>query len=409
MMITLRTKRILVIVSFLISVLAIGTVLYFLFFRPLVEPLFVEEQEEIPVVTLPSSGTGTPTTITPTETTTSGLVEAEPIARGGLTETTVLTTSAVSYASLDQTKKGINFYNPEDGKFYTIDEDGNVVLLSSHQFPEAESVDWNMESDKAVIEFPDGTNIVYDFTTEQQVTLPSHWEDFQFSPVTDEIAAKSMGIDPDNRWLVITNANGTNVEAIEALGENGEKVDINWSPNDQVIAFADTSQQLTGSFDRQIILPVGKEGENFKGLTVEGFGFASLWSPNGKQLLYSVSGEYSNYEPLLWIVDATSSNMGENRRSLGLRTWIDKCTFASSTEIYCSVPQSLSANVGLQRELAKNIPDNLYKINLSTGQTSLIAIPATNTVINNPMVSADSSLLYYNNGLTGQLEFIRLR
>ena len=45
-MITLRTKRILVIVSFLISVLAIGTVLYFLFFRPLVEPLFVEEQEE---------------------------------------------------------------------------------------------------------------------------------------------------------------------------------------------------------------------------------------------------------------------------------------------------------------------------------------------------------------------------
>jgi Tol biopolymer transport system component len=320
---------------------------------------------------------------------------------------TTLTTSAVEATS--KSGNNINFYNPEDGKFYTIDAEGNIVLLSDKRFADVETVEWNGTSDKAVLEFPDGTNIVYDFSAERQVTLPSHWEDFEFSPVADELLAKSVAVDPNNRWLVVSSSDGSNVQAVAALGENGDKVDVNWSPNDQVIGFADTAEQISGGVDRKMILPLGKDDQNYKGLVVEGLGFLSLWSPSGSQLMYSVAGDYSDNKPLLWIVDATPGTMGENRRSLGLNTWADKCTFSDNLTAYCAVPASLPANSGLSRGLYSSNPDHLYKVDLSTGRSARIAIPETSTTMEDLSVSADGSLLYFTNRSTGRLQLIQLK
>ena len=176
-----------------------------------------------------------------------------------------------------------------------------------------------------------------------------------------------------------------------------------------MIAFADTASNSTGSFDRKVILPVGMNDENLPGLTVEGMGFDSLWSPSGKQLLYSVSGDYSDYKPLLWIVDATATTMGENRRSLGVNTWVDKCTFSSTTTIYCAVPAALPPNAGIQRSAYDSIPDSLYKIDLNSGRTSLVAVPDSSIPMQNLTISSDESVLYFTNGTTGNLEMIRLK
>ena len=158
-----------------------------------------------------------------------------------------------------------------------------------------------------------------------------------------------------------------------------------------------------------MIVPIGKNDENFKGLIVEGLGFKSKWAPSGKQLLYSVSGSYSDYKPLLWVVDATSSSMGEHRRSLGINTWVDKCTFTGSSIAYCAVPNSLSINSGMQPSLAANTPDSLFRIDLTTGRSTLVAIPEQETTMKNLSVTSDESLLYYTNKKTGFLETIKLK
>lgn len=406
---TERTKKLLLVGGFIVSVFVIAYLLYALFFQP-TPPEPTVEEAEVPTGQLPGSieaelrareeaeaqlGIGR-------------LEEADEIARGGLTQTTELTTGAVYNSVLGGDGQTMNYYNASDGRFYTIDEDGNVVALSDTQFPDAESVDWNKDSNKALIEFPDGSNIVYNFDSEKQVTLPSHWEDFDFSPVKDELIAKSIALDPNNRWLVITSDDGSKTTSIQALGENEDKVDVNWSPNDQVVAFAKTSNAIQGGLDRNVIYPVGKNKENFKGLVVEGLGFDSLWSTNGRQLLYSVTGDYSQNKPLLWIVDATSSTMGDNRRSLGLNTWVDKCTWSSSSVVYCAVPLELPPNAGLARSVYDNEPDALYKLDLSAGTSTLIAIPAEETAINNLQISDDESLLYFTN-TSGQLELMRLK
>jgi hypothetical protein len=375
-----------------------------MFFRAAPAPTVEEEEEALPPGALPTAGIGAPTA--PTEGAPGALPEADQVARGGVTQTTVLTTTSVTGVTRSSDGDGMNFYDDESGQFFTITADGSVEALSEEEFPDVESVSWSDGGDMAVLEFPDGSNIVYNFDTETQVTLPSHWEDFAFTD-SDDIVAKSIGIDPGNRALVISNPDGSQVQAIQALGENADKVQVNPSPTEQIVAFSDTGAVQAG-FGRKMIIPIGQEHENFKGLIVEGFGFQSLWSPRGDTLLYSVYGETSDYKPQLWVVDGSTNTIGDDRRSIGIFTWVDKCTFTDNTTVYCAVPRSLQANAGLQRVLVATEPDDLYRIDLGSGRASLVARPEDDAPMQNLFVTTDGSTLYYTHGLTGRLQSIRL-
>lgn len=407
---TERTKKLLLVGGFILSVFIFAFVLYRLFFTaPQQEATVGTGAADLtPTGELPESVLQQLQEIEDALDEGASLTEADEVASGGLTQTTVLTTTAIYNPNTSTNGNGVSFYNESDGRFYTIDEDGNLVALSDQQFPNAENVEWNKDADMVVVEFPDGSNIVYDFETETQVTLPSHWEDFDFSPVQDEIIAKSDALDPSARALVITSADGSQTEAIAALGENGDKVDINWSPNDQVVAFANTSAAISAGLDRNMIFPIGKNQENYKGLIVEGLNFLSNWSPDGRLLLYSVVGDYSQNKPLLWTVQATSATMGDNRSSIGLNTWADKCTWSSNTVIYCAVPLEMPDNAGLGRELYRTLPDGIYRVDLSSGRSTLIGIPEESTSVNNISVTNDESELFFTNDF-GQLEVMQLK
>ncbi|MEK7615118.1 MAG: hypothetical protein AAB431_01895 [Patescibacteria group bacterium] len=409
-----RTKRILLIVGFILSVVVIAFLLYVAFFRadsPIIpNPQTGGTNSQGTNTGLPASGDGTirggEDDLTGDL---SGLPQADEVAKGGLTQTSELTTGPVYNPTLSGDGASVNFYDKNDGKFYRINADGTLAALSDKKFPGVDKATWNKDAEKAVLEYPDGSNVVYDFGAEAQVTLPKHWEGFDFSPVADELAAKSVGLDPNNRSIVVTNADGSNVKSIQPLGTKQDKVQVNWSPNDQVVAFSDTAQDVEGGIDQKIIYPIGKNQENFKGLAIEGLNFASKWSPDGKQLLYSASGSYSNYRPLLWVVDGTSSSMGKNRRSLSLNTWVEKCTFASTSVAYCAVPQNLPENAGLQPSLFSNLPDSVYKLDITTGISTLVGIPAGGKMMSNLFVTKDGSLLYYTDNTTGRLETMKLK
>ena len=406
-----RWRRILIIAGFIATVAAIGIGMFFLFFRTDKEPAPGAPTTEVPTGLEPGalrpSGEAPIRTEEPTRA--RELKPADRVARGGKTQTTTLTEEPAVNLAIAANGKNLNYYNKDDGKFYTIDPEGNVKELSNKKFPSVQSVAWNKEADKAILQFPDGSNVIYNFLTSSQITLPKHWDDFQFSPVKEEFTAKSLGIDPDNRWLLTANADGSGARAIQELGRNANKVTVSWSPNDQVVAFSDTADYVGGGIDRKMILPIGKNKENFRGLVVEGFSFLPAWSPSGKQLVYSTHGDYSTLKPLLWTVDATPSTMGQNRRSLGLNTWADKCAFASGKTMYCAVPVNLPANSGFQRVLFENYPDQLYKVDMTSGAVSLVAVPEDDTTMENLHVGGDESLLYYTNKRTGALESINLK
>ncbi|MBN2854560.1 hypothetical protein JXK06_03470, partial [Patescibacteria group bacterium] len=249
------------------------------------------------------------------------------------------------------------------------------------------------------LEYPDGRKILYNFETEKQASLPSHWQDFSFSPDSGQLVSKSIGLDPDNSWLVISNDDGSKAEAIEKIGTNANIVYPAWSPAQQIVGL------YTGGvdFNRQEIFFIGQNDENFKSTIIEGRGLEFQWSSDGDRLLYSVWNTEDNLNPRLWLVSASVDSIGQARKSLDLMTWSHKCTFATNSEVYCAVPESLPEGAGLFPELADQTKDILYKIDLNTGAKKLLAIPDGAYNVSEIMVPENQDVLYFTDKKTNEL------
>ncbi len=399
-------KRLLLIALFIIATAAIAYGLYYVFLKkPAAPPVVKKPPVTAPAGELPTAGIGAPPPALPP--TAAALPKAAPTAQGGLTQTTALTPGAALFATVSADGKNANYYDPSSGKFFRVTSNGQAAQLSAQTFADAQKVTWSTQNDKAIIEYPDNSKILYNFTTQKQATLPKHWENFSFSSQGDKIAAKSIGVSVENRWLVIANPDGSEAKTVEALGNNADKVQVNWSPAGGVIAFAATGDAL--GFARKEIIPLGPNNENYKPLVVEGMSFEPKWSPSGGQLIYSTFNADSNYAPTLWFTEAQGDNMGANRHKLNINTWADKCAFADNDTVYCAVPNTLEKGVGFAPALAKSTPDTLYKIDLKTNLKNMVAVPEGNLSITNLVISADKSILYFTDNSTGQLNQMKLK
>ncbi|MBU0540079.1 hypothetical protein KKF59_04130 [Patescibacteria group bacterium] len=402
-----KTKKILFAIFFVIFSLAIGFGLYYLFYKPLVAPAPVAVPEaglpgalpsaplageRIPAEEMPP-GALLPSALAPTVPT-APAVPAKP--------TVYLLNDTVSRELVPASDgQGARFYSPEDGRFYRVNPDGSITALSDKQFLNVDNISWAKKSDEAILEFPDGSNVLYDFTTSRQTTLPKHWQDFAFSPDDSSIVAKSIGLDPDNRFLIVSDPNGNEAKAIEPLGQNAALAISNWSPNNQVIAFAKTGKPQSEGAEE--IYLIGENRENFKSLIVPGRGFEPNWSPTGQQILYSVYHERDDLKPSLWVSGGVGDHIGEDRRGLNLKTWADKCVWQNESELYCGVPQSLDAGAGLAPDQFSDGPDDLYHVDLRTGVSIKISTPEQSHPIKNPVLSADQSQLMFVDARTGRV------
>jgi len=409
------TKRILLIIGLLLITVLLGLGLYY-FFR-----------KALPGVVAPRSGVQVATTV-PAEFVPSGMRVVTTTGPGGEIITTTLPIAgtiptvgpsyyqaeavsklvdqSVSYPSINNKNGEMRFYNESDGKYYHVKSDGSMEKLSDKVFYNVSQTTWANNSDKAVLEFPDQSKIIYNFEKDKQYTLPKHWEEFSFSPDDDKIAAKSIGYSPENRWLVTVNDDGTGTNLIEPMGDNADKVTIDWSPNRQVVAFSKTSDNTLGTYRKEILL-VGLNGENFKAITVEGLGFDSKWSSTGQKLLYNVYSPNSDYKPELWIVNSAGDSIGSGRQLLKINTWAEKCAFADDNTVYCAEPRSLPQGAGISPAIAQGTPDDLYKIDLKTGLKTPINLGADYSVKNIYYDQAGNKIIFSDYNQTGLFEVKR--
>jgi hypothetical protein len=326
------------------------------------------------------------------------------LANGGLTSTKVIVSSSSLSPSLSS-NGDVQYYNREDGYFYRVTSSGDIEKMSDRVFYAVDKVTWAPNNNKAILEYPDGSKLLYDFETKKQISYPKHWEEFSFSPQSDQVIAKSIALDPDNRFLTVAGTDGSAAKNIEEIGLNADKVITGWSPNNQIVATYTKSLD----FDRQEVFFVGLNGENFKSTIVEGRGLTYEWSKTGDRLLYSAYNTRSDLKPKLWIVDAQGDTINQNRRSLEINTWADKCTFASNTEIYCAVPTSLEPGSGIFREIANQANDEIYKIDLETGNSQLVAIPDGNYNVKEIMVDDGQNNLTFSDQNSGAIYQIKLK
>lgn len=416
----LNWKRIALLIAFIAAVLVFGYLLYYLFLKPAIPtaPLAVNVNAGPGVlpqagvnVNIPTAANvngalpgqppppGPPAELPPVS------AGAAPIANGGLTKTTALTATRATQPTLAPDGTNVIYYNQATGKFYKISPDGRTAPVSEEVFYQVQDVSWSPDKNKAVLEYPDGANIVYDFNQNKQITLPGHWKDFSFSPDSNQIVFKSMGDGSESRWLAAVNADGTKAVKIEPLGDKDATVYPSWSPNGQIVAMYREAKD----FDRQNLYFVGLNNENFKSTIIEGQNFQGQWSTKGDRLLYNVSNSASGFKPTLWIVEAQGENIGQNRKDLKLETWSNKCSFANNDAVYCAVPKTLAEGAGIFSAEMDNSPCDLYKIDLKSGFKSKIAIPEGSHNISRVIVSQNEDYLYFTSQTDGRLYKINLR
>jgi hypothetical protein len=329
-------------------------------------------------------------------------------AKGGVTRVSTLIDNAVKGLMLAGNGVDAMYYNTADKRFYRISPNGKPSMLIDKRFYDIDNVAFSRSKDKAVIEYPDGANVAYNFTTGAQITLPQHWEEFTFSKRTESLAFKSLGINPENNFLAIGNADGSGSKIIEELGENEQKVKIDWSPDDVVVALYTDPLSDQTSGEQQEVVFLGKNEENFKSMLVEGYNFENKWSKTGDRLMYSVHSSRSDFKPEIWIANSQGNAIGSGRRNLRLETWAHKCDFENNGVVYCGVPDSIAEGVGFYPELNNHIPDKIYRIDLKTGAKTLVAIPDGNYTVQQMNVSEDGKYLYFMDVNTGKLHKINL-
>lgn len=404
-------KRILLIIGFVASVVLVVLLIWYLFFRPL-PPSPVEEIPEQPVTILPVpgeleiSGGGT---LAPTPTTSeTQLPKTATEAQGGPVQTPELESNRNINPQLSPDGKSIVTFDAYDSKFYRVTPDGKTEALSDQTFAGATDVTWSPKSDKAIVEFLDDTKIVYDFNRKQQVaTLPKHWESFTFSPDGENISFKSIAPDPENSWFATANADGSGGELIEPMGRKFNQFTPLWSPSDQIVGLFEEGLDA----NRKKLYFIGKNGENFKSVTVEGRDVRAQWSPQGTQLLYSAYSSKSGFRPEVWIVDGLGDTIGNNRRQLNIQTWADKCGFADNTTLYCAIPKNIPEGGGLLPVIAedKSGGEVIYKIDLTTGEKRKIAEPRADLIAQHIQITSDQQMLTFTDKYSGKLYRVQLR
>ncbi|MDO8668702.1 MAG: hypothetical protein Q7K65_00205 [Candidatus Buchananbacteria bacterium] len=411
-------KKIGIIALFIGAVVLFGFFIYYFFFRPLFLPTAPGDENinqvngQLPAtvningrIYIVDSNTGLPILNANADDITNIPTSEQPsaTAQGGLTQVSQLTNSP-SLFSATYNNGQVIYYNPKDGKFYVISADGTIKEFNSQVFHNVSQVTWSQNRNKAVLEYPDGSNIIYDFTTGKQLTLPQHWYDFNFSPTDQQIAFKSDALDPENRFLAVSQLDGSQPIILENISDQGDRFTVNWSPNKQMVATYSQGKDL----DKSEIYFVGLDNENFKYMLVEGRDFRGQWSPTGDKMVYSVYSSSNNFKPQLWISDANPDSIGNNRRSLGLETWSDKCTFSGNNKVYCAVPTILPSGAGLNDKIANSIADQIYEINLETGAKTLIASPNGDHTIYNMIVNENLKYLIFTDKNNNRIYKINL-
>ncbi len=397
MMTDLQKKKILFISLFLVFVIIIGYILYAVFFKDDAppSPYPIDSQEQVDGQFPDIGSTGLPSADISTGRVSEEELALLPSVRERGVQDKALITRRIEAAVKDPspTKSGAtNFYNTSDGKFYSADGSGTVRELSDKVFFNVEKVTWSPKTTESIIEYPDGSNIYYNFETKRQVTLPKHWDDFNFAPQGDRIAAKSIALAPENRWLITSNPDGSGIKLVEAMGQNEKRVIVDWSPNNQVVALSRTGAPL--GTDRQEIILIGHNKENFKSLVVEGRGLETQWSPSGKKLLHSVYNARNQFKPELWVVNASGGSIGDNRKLLNVNTWASKCAMADDRFVYCGVPESLDVGAGFAPSLADSTPDRIIRIDTSTGVKTDLELDDFH-VVEQMFVSDDGSKIMF--------------
>ncbi|HNZ86077.1 MAG TPA: hypothetical protein PLD95_00755 [bacterium] len=408
-----NTKKIILILLFLAVSIGMAFLIYFTFFARKQEPISSPIDTTPSDVGFPDVGIGGPQII---DTGGETIITTKPEIMG--TDEELVTNSQevvgkniASINTYSAVNNGVVYYDNLNQSFFKVSGDGTISKLSDRKFYSVTNATFSPTKNQAILEYPDNTKVLYDFEREEFIArFPQETQDFAFSETGDKLSYKWMGDYEDQNYLVTSNSDASNFKFIRPIADQARNIKNIWSPNGEVMATFRKQYDL----ERQEIYFINEDDKNLRSLVVDGFNFDGMWNTQGDKLLYNVTSQRSDFKPTLWFANGQGDDLGYGKVSMGINTWINKCSFSQSNNdvVYCAVPDSMPRGAGLNPGLASGIPYSIYKINISTGNQQIIAQP----MVNNNRISIDKiytnqndSQMYYIDSSTGYLYSIDLK
>ncbi|MDD4290376.1 MAG: hypothetical protein PHH83_03845 [Patescibacteria group bacterium] len=413
------TKKIVLIILFIVISIGLAFLIYFVFFakKQIPDEIIVQEQQ-ISGGEFPTAAEGGAKVVEPG----SGIVDeefvSEKIENQTITQEGVIINSKQlvnrdisSINDYSNLNRGIVYYDTINQSFYKVTEDGKISKLSDRKFYSLTAATFSPTKNEAILEYPDKRKVLYDFNKDEFIArFPEQTQDFAFSQQGDKLSYKWIDYYEDQNYLVTSNPDATNFKFIRPILDQAKNIQSIWSPNGEVMA----TFRKQVDIERQDIYFFNENDKNLRALLVDGFNFEAMWNTKGDKLLYNVTEPRKDYNPVLWVANGQGDGLGYGKASLGVNTWVDKCSFSNtdSNVVYCAVPDYLPMGSGINSSVAEDAIYSIYKINIANGNQELIAQPLVDNnrvSIDKIYTSQDDSQIFYIDKNSGYLYSINLK
>jgi Tol biopolymer transport system component len=273
--------------------------------------------------------------------------------------------------SIDETKQKIKYYSKENGNIYQVNFNGSELSkISAANLAGIINLIWSPDKEKVLGTFQQDSGIkryLHDYQSGKDTLLNDSIGQAAWSPDGGKITVQSYDSATGTNTVSVANADGSDLKGI--FQTRLKDMVLEWPTVDKISIKTPVSGLSDG-----LVLTVNPEDGTFKKIINGLFGLNVKWSPLGDKFIYSTTSSDGKNLNLF-----TAGQSGENSRALGISTLVEKCVFSQDDRtIFCGIPQKLSENAVWPDDYYKgltSVSDQIFKINLDTGEKSLLFSP----------------------------------
>jgi len=273
--------------------------------------------------------------------------------------------------SIDESKQKIKYYSKENGNIYRVNFNGTELSkISAANLAGIVSLIWSPDKNKVLGTFQQNDSIkkyLHDYQNGKDTVLNDSIGQAAWSPDGAKIAVQSYDSASGTNTISTANADGNGLKAV--FQTRLKDIILEWPTIDKISIKTPVSGLSDG-----LVLTVNPDDGTFKKIINGLFGLNIKWSPLGDKFIYSTTSSDGKNLNIF-----SASQNGENSKALRISTLVEKCVFSKDDRtIFCAVPQKLSGNAVWPDDYYKgltSVSDQLFKINLDTGEKTLLFSP----------------------------------
>lgn len=337
-------KKILIVIAILLIIAAGAAAAYFFFFKeatPTTKTIISKEEE---VIVIGSDEESLPALIQP--------LSPEP--------------------ALSPTIDGdfVKYYSAANGNvFQSSLNGGNATRLSADVLDGLWLALWSPIDKTKAINFFDQNGqewkYLYDFSAKKSSLLDAKIGSVAWSPAENKIVYQYYDSQSGLNNISIANPDGSEWKNI--FQTRIKDLIVEWPATGWI-----SLRSKPSGLAQSVVYALDAAGQNFQKLISETYGLTLNWSPIGNKALYSETDSQGKNLKLK-LLDAIS----RTARELSFATLPEKCAWASDDQtIYCAVPTLIPSDAVIPDDYYKGLTefsDAFYRIDLTTGQVSLLA------------------------------------